>query len=78
MPTFEIPEASTKLAELIEQAQQGKSVAISGDGQVVATLVAVTSYPRDQVVAAIAAIKAMRTGSIDQQKFEAMRRSGRR
>lgn len=77
MQTIELPLAIATLGELIEQAQQGEAVAIADDGHVVAMLVAVSSYPRDQILAAITAIKAMRTGAINREEFVAMRRSGR-
>ena len=78
MREYGVYEAKTKLAELIKQVQQGERVTITNRGEPVAELVPSASRAARQTREAIAAIKAMRSGSIDQAQFEEMRARGRR
>jgi prevent-host-death family protein len=78
MREYGVYEAKTKLAELIKQVQQGERVTITNRGEPVAELVPSASRAARQTKEAIAAIKAMRSGSIDQAQFEEMRARGRR
>ena len=78
MREYGVYEAKTKLAELIKQVQQGERVTITNRGEPVAELVPSASRATRQTKEAIAAIKAMRSGSIDQAQFEEMRARGRR
>lgn len=78
MREYGVYEAKTKLAELIKQVQQGERVTITNRGEPVAELVPSASRVARQTTEAIAAIKAMRSGSIDQAQFAEMRARGRR
>lgn len=78
MREYGVYEAKTKLAELIKQVQQGERVTITNRGEPVAELVPSASRAARQTKEAIAAIKAIRSGSIDQAQFEEMRARGRR
>jgi prevent-host-death family protein len=78
MREYGVYEAKTKLAELIKQVQQGERVTITNRGEPVAELVPSASRAARQTKEAIAAIKAMRSGTIDQAQFEEMRARGRR
>lgn len=78
MREYGVYEAKTKLAELIKQVQQGKRVTITNRGEPVADLVPSASGAARQTQEAIAAIKAMRSGSIDQARFAELRARGRR
>jgi len=78
MHEYGVYEAKTKLAELIKQVQQGERVTITNRGEPVAELVPSATRGVQQRKEAIAAIKAMRTGSIDQAQFAEMRGRGRR
>ena len=78
MREYGVYEAKTKLAELIKQVQQGERVTITNRGEPVAELVPSASRAARQTREAIAAIRAMRSGSIDQAQFAEMRARGRR
>ena len=78
MPEYEIYEAKTKLPDLIKQVQLGERVTITNRGEPVADLVPSASRSVQQTKEAIAAIKAIRSGSIDQAKFSQMRGRERR
>ena len=78
MREYGVYEAKTKLPDLIKQVQQGERVTITNRGQPVADLVPSASRAAQQTAEAIAAIKAMRSGSIDQEQFSQMRKRGRR
>ena len=78
MREYGIYEAKTKLPDLIKQVQQGARVTITNRGQPVADLVPSASRAAQQTHEAIAAIKAMRTSTINQVQFSEMRRRGRR
>lgn len=78
MREYGIYEAKTKLPDLIKQVQQGERITITNRGQPVADLVPSASHAAQQTQDAIAAIKAMRTASVDQAQFSEMRRRGRR
>ena len=78
MREYGVYEAKTKLADLIKQVQQGERVTITNRGEPVAGLVPSASRAARQTQEAIAAIKAMRSGSIDQAQFTEMRVRGRR
>ena len=78
MPEYGVYEAKTKLADLIKQVQQGGRVTITNRGEPVADLVPSARRAARQTEEAIAAIKAMRSGRIDQTQFEEMRARGRR
>ncbi len=78
MREYGVYEAKTKLPDLIKQVQQGERVTITNRGEPVADLVPSASRAAQQTKEAIAAIKAMRSGIIDQAQFSEMRRRGRR
>lgn len=78
MREYGVYEAKTKLTDLIKQVQQGERVTITNRGEPVADLVPSASRVAQQTMEAIEAIKAMRTGSIDQAQFVEMRLRGRR
>ena len=78
MPEYGVYEAKTKLADLIKQVQQGGRVTITNRGEPVADLVPSAGRAARQTEDAIAAIKAMRSGFIDQGQFAQMRARGRR
>ena len=78
MREYGVYEAKTKLADLIKQVQQGERVTITNRGEPVADLVPSASRAARQTQEAIAAIKAMRSGRIDQAQFTEMRVRGRR
>ena len=78
MHAISIDEAKTKLADLIKQVLQGQRITITKRGQPVADLVPSASQENTQTLEAIAAIKAMRIGKIDQRTFVEMRLRGRR
>jgi len=78
MREYGIYEAKTKLADLIKQVQQGERVTITNRGEPVADLVPATSRVAKHTQEAIAAIKAMRTATVDQAQFIEMRQRGRR
>lgn len=78
MPEYGVYEAKTRLAELIKQVQQGGRVTITNRGQPVADLVPSAGRVARKTEEAIAAIKAMRCGGIDQAQFREMRSRGRR
>ena len=78
MREYGVSEAKTKLADLIKQVQQGERVTITNRGEPVVELVPSASRAARQTKEAIAAIKAMRSGSIDQAQFAEMRARGRR
>ena len=78
MREYGVYEAKTKLAELIKRVQQGERVTITNRGEPVAELIPSGARAARQANEAIAAIKAMRTGSLDQGQFEKMRARGRR
>lgn len=78
MREYGIYEAKTKLPDLIKQVQKGERITITNRGEPVADLVPAASRAAEQTREAIAAIKAMRTASIDQTQFAEMRRRGRR
>lgn len=78
MREYGVYEAKTKLPDLIKQVQQGERVTITNRGEPVADLVPSASRVAQQTMEAIEAIKAMRTGTIDQAQFVEMRQRGRR
>ena len=78
MSEYGVYEAKTKLPDLIKQVQQGERVTITNRGEPVADLVPSASRVAQQTIEAIEAIKAMRTGTIDQAQFLEMRQRGRR
>ena len=78
MREYGVYEAKTKLPDLIKQVQQGERVTITNRGEPVADLVPSASRAAQQTKEAIAAIKAMRSGNIDQAQFAEMRARGRR
>ena len=78
MPEYGVYEAKTKLAELIKQVQHGGRVTITNRGEPVADLVPSAGRAARQTEEAIAAIKAIRSGRIDQAQFAEMRARGRR
>jgi prevent-host-death family protein len=78
MRKYGVNEAKTRLPELIKQVQQGERVTITNRGEPVVDLVPSASRSAQQTIEAIKAIKAMRTGTIDQVQFVEMRLRGRR
>lgn len=78
MREYGVYEAKTKLPDLIKQVHQGERITITNRGKPVADLVPSASWIAQQTAEAIAAIKAMRRGTIDQEEFIAMRLRGRR
>lgn len=78
MREYGIYEAKTKLADLIKQVQQGERITITNRGAPVADLVPSASRAAHQTREAIAAIKRMRTATINQMQFSEMRQRGRR
>ncbi len=78
MSEYGVYEAKTKLPDLIKQVQQGERVTITNRGEPVADLVPSASRVAQQTMEAIEAIKAMRTGTINQAQFLEMRQRGRR
>ncbi|MCY7389577.1 MAG: type II toxin-antitoxin system prevent-host-death family antitoxin [Burkholderiales bacterium] len=77
MREYGVYEAKTKLPDLIKQVQQGERVTITNRGEPVADLVPSASRAAQQTKEAIAAIKTMRSGNIDQSQFMEMRARGR-
>ncbi|CAN7711890.1 hypothetical protein LJR289_005846 [Pseudoduganella sp. LjRoot289] len=77
MHSYAISEASTSLAMLIEQAKRGERVMLTDAGRAVAEIVASPEFNKKQTIEAISAIKALRTGSIDEEPFRRMRVQGR-
>ena len=78
MREYGVYEAKTRLPDLIKQVQQGERVTITNRGEPVADLVPSASRAAQQTKEAIAAIKAMRPGDINQAQFNEMRVRGRR
>lgn len=78
MREYGIYEAKTKLPDLIKQVGKGERITITNRGEPVADLVPSASRAEHQTRGAIAAIKAMRTATIDQEQFSEMRLRGRR
>ncbi|NNM69181.1 MAG: type II toxin-antitoxin system prevent-host-death family antitoxin [Gallionella sp.] len=78
MREYGVYEAKTKLPDLIKQVQRGERVTITNRGEPVADLVPSASRVAQQTMEAIEAIKAMRTGTINQAQFVEMRQRGRR
>lgn len=78
MREYGVYEAKTKLPDLIKQVQRGERVTITNRGEPVADLVPSASRVAQQTIEAIEAIKAMRTGTINQAQFVEMRQRGRR
>jgi len=78
MREYGVYEAKTKLPDLIKQVQKGGRTTITNRGEPVVDLVPSRSRAAQQTKEAIAAIKAMRSGSIDQAQFVEMRARGRR
>ena len=78
MSEYGVYEAKTKLPDLIKQVQQGERITITNRGEPVADLVPSASRAAQQTIEAITAIKAMRSGNIDQAQFAEMRARGRR
>lgn len=75
---YGVYEAKTKLPDLIKQVQRGERVTITNRGEPVVDLVPSANRATQQTKEAIEAIKAMRLGTIDQEKFLEMRARGRR
>ena len=71
-------EAKSKLPELIKQVLQGEFITITNRGEPVVDIIPSASCAVQQTRNAIAAIKAMRKGSINQVQFKEMRLRGRR
>lgn len=71
-------EAKTKLADLIKQVLQGELITITNRGEPVVDLVPSASRAAQQTKEAIAGIKAMRVGTIDQAEYTEMCLRGRR
>lgn len=78
MREYGVYEAKTKLPDLIKQVQRGERVTITNRGEPVADLVPSASRVAQQTIEAIEAIKALRTGTINQAQFVEMRQRGRR
>jgi prevent-host-death family protein len=78
MREYGVYEAKTRLPDLIRQVQQGERITITNRGEPVADLVPSASRAAQQTKEAIVAIKAMRSGDIDQARFNEMRVRGRR
>ncbi|MEI8385624.1 MAG: type II toxin-antitoxin system prevent-host-death family antitoxin [Nitrosomonadaceae bacterium] len=78
MREYGIYEAKTRLPDLIRQVQKGERVTITNRGEPVADLVPSASRTEHQTREAIAAIKAMRTSTVNQTQFTEMRLRGRR
>ena len=78
MREYGVYEAKTKLPDLIKQVLRGERVTITNRGEPVADLVPSAHRAAQQTEEAIAAIKAMRSATIDQTNFAEMRRLGRR
>ena len=77
MHKYGVYEAKTKLPDLIKQVQLGARVTITNRGQPVADLVPSANRAAQQTKEAIAAIKTMRSGSLNQAQFVEMRARGR-
>jgi prevent-host-death family protein len=78
MREYVVYEAKAKLADLMKHVQQGERVTITNCGEPVADLVPSAGRAAQRTKEAIAAIKAMRAGSIDQAQFAKMHARGRR
>jgi prevent-host-death family protein len=78
MREYGVYEAKTKLPDLIKQVQRGERITITNRGKPVVDLVPSTDRLAQQLVEAIAAIKMMRVGTIDQAELNEMRLRGRR
>ncbi|TAL89386.1 MAG: type II toxin-antitoxin system prevent-host-death family antitoxin [Candidimonas sp.] len=78
MRQYGVYEAKTKLPDLIKQVQQGERVTITNRGEPVADLVPSASRATQQTKEAIAAIKAMRSGTTNQAEYNELRLRGRR
>ncbi len=78
MSEYGVYEAKTKLADLIKQVQQGERVTITNRGEPVADLVPSARRAGQRAQEAIDAIKAIRAGSINNDRFAEMRQRGRR
>ena len=78
MSEYGVYEAKTRLADLIRKVQQGERVTITNRGEPVADLVPSAGRASQQTKEAIASIKALRSGTIDREKFAALRSRGRR
>jgi prevent-host-death family protein len=78
MREYGVYEAKTKLPELIKHVQQGERITITNRGDPVADLVPSERRAGQQAKEAIAAIKALRKGSVNQVEFGEMRVRGRR
>ena len=78
MREYGVYEAKTKLPDLIKQVQRGERVTITNRGQPVADLIPSSSRVSQQTQEAIAGIKAMRKGEINQTQFSEMKQRGRR
>ncbi len=78
MSEYGIREAKAKLPDLIKQMQLGEQITITRRGQSVADLIPSSNGTEQQTRAAITAIKALRTGTINQETFKQMRQQGRR
>ena len=71
-------EAKSTLPELIKQVLRGEFITITNRGEPVVDIVPSANRVAQQTQNAIAAIKAMRTGSINQAQYNKMRLQGRR
>ena len=78
MQEYGVYEAKTKLADLIKQVLLGELVTITNRGEPVVDLVPSASSAARQTKEAIAGIKAMRVGTIDQAEYTEMCLRGRR
>ncbi len=78
MREYGVYEAKTKLPDLIKQVQRGERITITNRGKPVVDLVPSTDRLAQQHVEAIAAIKMMRVGTLDQAELNEMRLRGRR
>lgn len=77
MREYGVFEAKTKLPDLIKQVQKGERVTITNQGEPLADLVPSASRAAQQTKDAILAIKALRSGDIDNTHFNEMRARGR-
>jgi len=71
-------EAKSTLPELIKQVLRGEFITITNRGEPVVDIVPSANRVVQQTQNAIAAIKAIRTGSINQVQYNKMRLQGRR
>lgn len=78
MREYGVYQAKSKLPELIKQVQHGEAVTITNRGEPMVDLVLSRHRVAQRTQEAIAAIKAIRIGRINQAQFAEMRARGRR